>query len=206
MQDMLSAEFTDRRRCGQYDEGLTTESSEPTNDGPLRLIDIAARAEHPVAGRSFLADLSELEKHSHTRGVEVGRRPLAALGGRPFESCRKVNIIGPAGEFENGNATHTATMMDLLGGGRARVPSLGNCGEPRHCRRCTFRAQGRAVRLLARRHDQGHVSSWTESQRNLGHLHRRDPQQATCSIWRVAGQGDQYPRRQAIKPTCQHAT
>lgn len=98
---------------------------------PLVKIAVAAVVRNPYAGRSS-ESLEEIVAPSAALGAEFGRRLVAALAGRPAQSYGKAAIVGPAGEYEHGNAFLTTAfanpVRDALGGGKAWVPSTGKRG------------------------------------------------------------------------------
>lgn len=116
------------------DETLSNEVGHPADGETLVRIAVAACVKNPFANGKFTQDLDAVVARSPALGLEIGRRVLDALGGQAFESYGKACVVGTAGEYEHGNAFLTATMMDplreLLGGGKAWVPSTGKRGGP----------------------------------------------------------------------------
>lgn len=95
---------------------------------PLVKAAVAAIIANPFAGRPYEADLSALVRHSDTLGLELGKRAVALLGGRPVESYGKGGIAGLRGAQEHVVACITTVFGDAfreaVGGGRAWISSV----------------------------------------------------------------------------------
>jgi len=98
----------------------------PAPTQPLIKAAVAVVITNPFAGR-YVDDLSQLTVPSAQLGLELGRRAVALLGGRPVESYGKGGLVGFAGEQEHVVACVTSVFGDALriavGGGRAWVSS-----------------------------------------------------------------------------------
>ena len=98
----------------------------PAPTQPLIKAAVAVVIKNPFAGR-YVDDLSQLTAPSAELGLELGRRAVALLGGRPVESYGKGGLVGFAGEQEHVVACVTSVFGDALriavGGGRAWVSS-----------------------------------------------------------------------------------
>ncbi len=94
---------------------------------PLLKAAVGVVFRNPFAGR-YQDDLSELIAPSAQLGIELGRRAVAALDGRPAVSYGKGGIAGVAGEQEHVVACITSVFGDALreavGGGEAWVSSF----------------------------------------------------------------------------------
>ena len=88
---------------------------------------VAVVIENPFAGR-YVDDLSPLTAPSAALGLELGRRAVALLGGRPVESYGKGGLAGFAGEQEHVVACVTTVfgdaLRDAVGGGKAWISSV----------------------------------------------------------------------------------
>jgi hypothetical protein len=86
---------------------------------------------NPFANKP-VADLSALTKPSAALGLELGRRAVALLGGRPAESYGKGGIAGTSGEQEHVVACVTTVFgdafRDAIGGGDAWISSVTKTG------------------------------------------------------------------------------
>jgi len=98
----------------------------PAPAQPLIKAAVAVVITNPFAGR-YVDDLSQLTAPSAQLGLDLGRRAVALLGGRPVESYGKGGLVGFAGEQEHVVACVTSVFGDALriavGGGRAWVSS-----------------------------------------------------------------------------------
>jgi hypothetical protein len=121
-----------RKWLALTEETLTTESGVRDEGAVLRKIVVAAAVKNPFAGR-FGDDLHPLVEASAEFGREFGRRLLHAAEGVAIQSYGKACIVGTLGEYEHGNALLTSTFADpireILGGGKAWIPSTGKRGE-----------------------------------------------------------------------------
>lgn len=96
-------------------------------DPPLIKAAVGAVIRNPFAGQR-VADLSPLTEPSAELGIELGRRAVALLGGRPVESYGKGGIAGVVGEQEHVVACITTVFGDAfreaVGGGEAWISSV----------------------------------------------------------------------------------
>jgi hypothetical protein len=122
-----------RKWYASVEETLANETGAPADGPPLVKVVIACTLRNPYAGR-FVEQLDALVRPSADLGVEFGRRARAALGPHEVQSYGKACIVGPAGEYEHGNALLTTRFADpvrkAIGGGVAWVPSTGKRGGP----------------------------------------------------------------------------
>jgi len=99
----------------------------PAPAQPLVKAAVAVVIKNPFAGR-YVDDLSQLTAPSAALGLELGRRAVALLGGRPVESYGKGGLAGFAGEQEHVVACVTTVfgdaLRDAVGGGRAWISSV----------------------------------------------------------------------------------
>ncbi len=130
----ISAPFSIRRWITYEEEILATEIHHPADGHPIRKIVIGACLRNPFANGSFTPDLSPVVDQSAALGEAFGKRILKALGGDIHSSVGKACLVGLNGEYEHGNAFLTATfanpLRDILGGGKAWIPSTGKRGGP----------------------------------------------------------------------------
>lgn len=102
---------------------------------PSRRALAAAIIANPFAGR-YESDLTELMETGEELGALLGREALAALGCKPsdVQGYGKAALVGEAGELEHAAALlHPklgAPLRDVLGGGKALVPSSKAMGGP----------------------------------------------------------------------------
>ncbi|WP_425101802.1 amino acid synthesis family protein [Tropicibacter sp. S64] len=102
---------------------------------PSRRALAAAVIENPFAGR-YVADLSELIEIGAALGQILGGEALRVLGcaAPDVQGYGKAALVGEAGELEHGAALlHPklgAPLRDVLGGGKALVPSSKAMGAP----------------------------------------------------------------------------
>lgn len=129
-----SAPFLIRRWTTYEEEVLATEIHHPADGPPVRKIVIGACLQNPFANGSFTTDLSPVVDQSALLGEAFGKRILKALGGDIHSSVGKACLVGMNGEYEHGNAFLTAAfanpVRDILGGGKAWIPSTGKRGGP----------------------------------------------------------------------------
>jgi hypothetical protein len=129
-----SAPFSIRRWTTYEEEILATEIHHPADGHPIRKIVIGACIRNPFANGSYTADLSPVVDQSAAHGEAFGQRILKALGGDIHSSVGKACLVGLNGEYEHGNAFLTAAfanpLRDILGGGKAWIPSTGKRGGP----------------------------------------------------------------------------
>jgi hypothetical protein len=128
------APFSIRRWTTYEEEILATEIHHPADGHPIRKIVIGACIRNPFANGSYTADLSPVVDQSAALGEAFGQRILKALGGDIHSSVGKACLVGLNGEYEHGNAFLTAAfanpLRDILGGGKAWIPSTGKRGGP----------------------------------------------------------------------------
>ena len=131
---VLSAPFSIRRWITYEEEVLANEIHHPSDGHPIRKIVIGACIRNPFANGSFTSDLSPVVDQSAALGEAFGQRILKALSGDIHSSVGKACLVGMHGEYEHGNAFLTATfanpLRDILGGGKAWIPSTGKRGGP----------------------------------------------------------------------------
>jgi hypothetical protein len=129
-----SAPFSIRRWTTYEEEVLATEIHHPADGHPVRKIVVGACLRNPFANGSFTSDLSPVVDQSALLGEAFGKRILKALGGDIHSSVGKACLVGMNGEYEHGNALLTAAfanpLRDILGGGKAWIPSTGKRGGP----------------------------------------------------------------------------
>lgn len=103
-------------------------------DEPLIKAAVGAVISDPFAGKGFQDDLSSLTKHSDILGLELGRRAVALLGGRPVEGYGKGGIAGSDSAQEHVVACITTVFGDAfreaIGGGKAWISSASKMGGP----------------------------------------------------------------------------
>ncbi len=112
-------------------EEVLHEGGAPASSPPLRGV-IAAVVANPFAGR-YVEDIAGFMEDLKPLGLEMSRRLLAALGGRPdrIEGYGKGAIVGEGGEIEHGALWHVPggyAMRELLGDAKAIVPSSKKVG------------------------------------------------------------------------------
>lgn len=94
---------------------------------PLLKAAVGVVIRNPFAGREFQADLSSLTDPSAALGLELGRRAVALVGGRPIEGYGKGGLAGLDGEQEHVVACVTTIFGDAfreaIGGGKAWISS-----------------------------------------------------------------------------------
>jgi len=126
--------FSIRRWTTFEDETPATESHHPADGHPIRKIVIGACVRNPFANGAHTADLSPVVDQSAALGEAFGNRILRALDGDIHSSVGKACLVGLNGEYEHGNAFLTAAfanpLRDILGGGKAWIPSTGKRGGP----------------------------------------------------------------------------
>ena len=99
-----------------------------SDDGrPLKKVAVCAVVRNPLAGRGYVADLSEIVESSHEIGTLLGETALRVLG-EPAESYGKAGLVGTDGEQEHINAALTSVFgnafRDAIGGGKAWITSV----------------------------------------------------------------------------------
>ena len=98
----------------------------PAPEQPLVKAAVAVVFTNPFAGQ-WVEDLSPLTDASESLGIELGRRAVALLGGRPVESYGKGGLAGVNGEQEHIVACVTTVfgnaLRDAVGGGEAWISS-----------------------------------------------------------------------------------
>lgn len=101
---------------------------------PLRKVAVVAVVENPLAGRGYVADLSELIDASTAIGERISAMAVEALGPYAPDSYGKAALIGTAGEQEHGVAMLTTVygnaMRDAVGGGQAWISSFTKRASP----------------------------------------------------------------------------
>jgi hypothetical protein len=101
-------------------------------DHPLVKAAVGAVITDPFAGKGFQADLSSLTEHSAALGLELGRRAVDLLGGRPVEGYGKGGIAGANSAQEHVVACITTVFGDAfreaIGGGKAWISSASKIG------------------------------------------------------------------------------
>jgi hypothetical protein len=126
--------FSIRRWYTYEEEILATEMHHPADGNPVRKIVVGACIRNPFAHGEFAPDLSEIVEQSPALGQAFGERLLKALGSDSHSSVGKACLVGLNGEYEHGNAFLTAAfanpLRDVLGGGKAWIPSTGKRGGP----------------------------------------------------------------------------
>ena len=129
-----STQFSIRRWYTYEEEILATEIHHPADGHPIRKIVIGACVRNPFANGAHTADLSPVVDQSAALGEAFGQRILKALDGDIHSSVGKACLVGLNGEYEHGNAFLTAAfanpLRDILGGGKAWIPSTGKRGGP----------------------------------------------------------------------------
>lgn len=122
------------RRIITLVEETRTEMGQPVSP-PARRALAAAVIVNPYAGR-YVADLAELFETGAELGTLLGAEALAALGcaAGDVQGYGKAALVGEDGELEHAAAllhpTLGAPLRDVLGGGKALVPSSKAMGAP----------------------------------------------------------------------------
>ncbi|WP_110954839.1 amino acid synthesis family protein [Anaerosinus massiliensis] len=102
-------------------------------DKPLRRCVVAAVIKNPYAG-SYAEELGELTEIGEYLGAYLTKIAAERLGAEAIESYGKGAIIGVNGELEHGAAIlhpkFGKPMRDVLGGGKAIIPSAKKSGGP----------------------------------------------------------------------------
>jgi hypothetical protein len=109
---------------------------------------VAAVIQNPYAG-AYAEDLSDLTEIGEYLGEYLTKIAVKNLGAAVIESYGKGAIIGANGELEHGAAIlHPKLgkpMRDVIGGGKAIIPSAKKCGGPGtsldvplHCKDAAF--------------------------------------------------------------------
>lgn len=128
----MSAQTAPIRRTVAYLEETQWEGWLPV-DPPRRRVVVAAVIENPFAGR-HVDDLTLLMDTGAVLGEAFTRRALALLAPDAIESFGKGAIVGMAGEIEHAAAllhpSLGAPVRELLGGGKALIPSAKKRGGP----------------------------------------------------------------------------
>lgn len=122
------------RRIITLVEETRTEMGQPVSPHACRAL-AAAVIVNPYAGR-YVEDLAELFDTGAELGTLLGTEALTALGCAPgdVQGYGKAALVGEDGELEHAAAllhpTLGAPLRDVLGGGKALVPSSKAMGGP----------------------------------------------------------------------------
>lgn len=122
------------RKILTFMETVEREAGRPVSPPAVRIC-CAAVIANPYAG-TYVEDLSELMDIGAQMGNLLARRCLDLSGLRPedIQSFGKAAMVGEAGEIEHAAALlHPrlgAPLRDVLGGGKALVPSSKKMGGP----------------------------------------------------------------------------
>lgn len=121
---MADADLPIRKVWTQMEE-VRTVAGRSDDDGPLRKVAACAVVTNPLAGRGFVADLSQFVTASSSLGTLLGGMARELCG--PVESYGKAAIVGVDGEQEHGNGMLTSAFGDAfraaIGGGAAWISS-----------------------------------------------------------------------------------
>ncbi|MEV6850566.1 amino acid synthesis family protein [Actinoplanes sp. NPDC051411] len=121
-----------RRTFAQIEE-VRSVAGRSDADGPLRKVAVCAVVNNPLAGRGYVADLSEIVEASREIGTLLGEEAVRLLGAAP-QSYGKGGVVGTGGEQEHVNAALTSAFGDALrkaiGGGKAWITSVTKAGAP----------------------------------------------------------------------------
>lgn len=122
------------RKIVSFMESVEREFDRPVAPSAIRIC-AAAVVENPCAGR-YVEDLAPLQEIGAEMGRLLAERCLALSGLAPGEiqSFGKAAMVGEDGEIEHAAAvlhpTLGAPLRDVLGGGKALVPSSKKMGGP----------------------------------------------------------------------------
>ncbi len=101
---------------------------------PLKKVAVVAVVKNPLAGSSYVEDLSALTEASTAIGQRISAMAVAALAPFAPDSYGKAALIGTAGEQEHGVAMLTTVygnaMREAVGGGAAWISSFTKRAAP----------------------------------------------------------------------------
>ena len=101
---------------------------------PLKKVAVVAVVKNPLAGSSYVEDLSALTEASTAIGQRISAMAMAALAPFAPDSYGKAALIGTAGEQEHGVAMLTTVygnaMREAVGGGAAWISSFTKRAAP----------------------------------------------------------------------------